>query len=254
MDEFIVINQNEIILNQYVKKLINESILGNFNFLGIWLGNNLNNEINKFIKCQDFLNFIFYDINKLSNNEEHPYFDKNSKFNLWSNENENKIIKNPFNDENEVNKFLSNQSKDIICLIFHFQKIKDDNTIPNKFKSTRSEIIKRVENLEEILENKDKNLKESLENKWENKLLSKDIEIEKLKKQILKERIMNQKYQNELLKQKYANLKLESKFLENNLSMQNDFMNTSNESIAAESFIQLGEHLSNEEIPIAIEM
>lgn len=65
---------------------------------------------------------------------------------------------------------------------------------------------------------------------------------------------MNQKYQNELLKQKYANLKLENKFLENNLSIQNDFINTSNESIAAESFIQLGEHMSNEDIPVAIEM
>ncbi len=254
MDEFIVINQNEVILNQYVKKLLNESMLGNFNFLGIWLGNNLNNQINKILKCEDFLNFIFYDINKLCKNEEHPYFDKNCKFNLWGNKNENKIVKKPYNNENELNEFFPNQNIDDITLIFHFEKVTDDKTIPNKLKSTRSEIIKRVENLEEILEDKDRNLNESLENAWENKLLSKDIEIEKLKKQILKERIMNQKYQNELLKQKYANLKLENKFLENNLSIQNDFMNTSNESIAAESFIQLGEHISNEDIPVAIEM
>jgi hypothetical protein len=85
-------------------------------------------------------------------------------------------------------------------------------------------------------------------------LLNKDIEIEKLKKQILREKITNQKYQNILLKQKYDNLKLESKFLEKNLSVNENFLNTSNDSIAAESFIQLGEQLSNEEIPVAIEM
>lgn len=252
MDEFIVINQNEVILNQYVKKLLNESMLGNFNFLGIWLGNNLNNKISKIIKCEDFLNFIFYDINKLCKNEEHPYFDKNCKFNLWTNENEGKIIKRPFKDENEQDKLLTEHKREDFRLIFHFEKNIDDNSIPNKLKSTRSEIIKRVEDLEEML--KDRNFTETKENIFENKLMSKDIEIEKLKKQILKERIINQKYQNELLKQKYANLKLENKFLESNLSIQSDLLNTSNDSITAESFIQLGEQLNSEDIPVAIEM
>ena len=49
-------------------------------------------------------------------------------------------------------------------------------------------------------------------------------------------------------------LKLENKFLESNLSIQSDLLNTSNDSITAESFIQLGEQLNSEDIPVAVEM
>ena len=253
MDEFIVIEQNQVILNQYIKKLFIDSIAGNFNFIGVWLGNNINKKINKIIKCNDYLKYIFFDIDKLAKNET-EIFDKNCKFNLWSKIDESQIIKNPFKDDKELNDFLLENNKNDLILIFHFNKIIDDNTIPNKLKSTRSEIIKRVENLEEIIKDKEIDIKQSIEDIYENKLLNKDIEIEKLKKQILREKITNQKYQNILLKQKYDNLKLESKFLEKNLSVNENFLNTSNDSIAAESFIQLGEQLSNEEIPVAIEM
>lgn len=254
----------DIILNQFIRYLLNECIIGKYTFNGVWVCNYKNNEVIYIYKCIDCVNNIYKDIFKLVKSDTTDIFDINCKFTGWQeyNGSENFIVNDPkiSMSDTHKSKYLNDIDFNSCFLIFKFTKNEDDNSIPEIFN-----IEKRLKNLEKkhILENGgnlemgqtintdceiDKDFEIELNSsikidELNNEIMRLKLENSKLENKLLHQKLKAENCEKNLLKEKIKNTRLEKKLLDDTIIVC--------DSIPAESYSSVGEFLNNETVPVA---